>query len=196
MNKHKELEPYLEPLESLQRLLERFDGRGAIIGGIAVSILSKARHTEDLDAMFLLSTQDIGRFLESARSEGIEPRIEHAADFALRSRVLLLRHALTGTNIDISLGILPFEQELVERSTVHQVDEKLQLRLPTPEDLVIMKAVAHRPRDLEDIRALGEKYPNLDKTRIEQWLKAFGEALEMPDLWPKIEAILEDNENE
>lgn len=196
MSKHQELEPYLEPLESLQRLLERFDGQGAIIGGIAVSILGKARHTEDLDAMFLLSTQEIGRFLELAKSEGIEPRMEHAADFARRNRVLLLRHALTGTNIDISLGILPFEQELVERSTVYQVDEKLQLRLPTPEDLVIMKAVAHRPRDLEDIRAIGEKYPNLDKKRIEQWVKAFADALELPELWPKIKTILESKENE
>ncbi len=196
MNKRKELDPYLEPLESLQRLLDQFDGQGAIIGGIAVSILGKARHTEDLDAMFLLSTQDIDRLLESAQQEGLEPRIDNVADFARRSRVLLLRHALTGTNIDISLGILPFEQELVERSTLYQVDEGLQLRLPTPEDLVIMKAVAHRPRDLEDIRAVGEKYPNLDKTRIEQWVKAFGEALEMPELWPKIKSILGGSENE
>ncbi len=146
--------------------------------------------------MLLLSTQEIGRLLELAKQEGFEPRIDNIADFGRRSRVLLLRHALTGTNIDISLGILPFEQELVERSTLYQVDEGLQLRLPTPEDLVIMKAVAHRPRDMEDIRVIGEKYPNLDKTRIEQWVKAFGEVLEMPELWPKIKAILGGSETE
>lgn len=26
----------------------------------------------------------------------------------------------------------------------------LSLRLPTPEDLIVMKAIAHRPKDLED----------------------------------------------
>jgi len=44
--------------------------------------------------------------------------------------------------------------------------------LPTPEDLIILKAVAHRPKDMEDIRILADKYPNLDTARIEQWVKS------------------------
>ncbi len=55
MNQPDGIEPFLEPLESLQRLLSRFNERGVIIGGAAVSILGKARYTEDIDAMFLLS---------------------------------------------------------------------------------------------------------------------------------------------
>jgi hypothetical protein len=95
--------------------------------------------------MFLLSTQDITKFLEAAKKEGVEPRIENAADFAKKARVLLLRHMVTNTNIDVSLGIMPFEQEVVERSSMHEFDVSLQVRLPTPEDLIIMKAIAHRP---------------------------------------------------
>jgi hypothetical protein len=116
-----------------------------VIGGIAASVLGEARYTEDLDAMFLLSTQDITKFLEAAKKEGVEPRIENAADFAKKARVLLLRHMVTNTNIDVSLGIMPFEQEVVERSSMHEFDVSLQVRLPTPEDLIIMKAIAHRP---------------------------------------------------
>lgn len=54
MNQSKGIEPFLEPLEALQRLLSRFNERGVIIGGAAVSILGRARYTEDIDAMFLL----------------------------------------------------------------------------------------------------------------------------------------------
>jgi hypothetical protein len=127
-----ELQIYHDPLESLQKLISRFDQRGVVIGGIAASVLGQARFTEDLDAMFLLSMQDITRFLNEAKQEGIEPRIENAAEFAKKSRVLLLKHTVTDTNIDISLGILPFEQEVVERSLMHEFDETLQVRLPTP----------------------------------------------------------------
>jgi hypothetical protein len=85
-----ELKIYHEPLESLQKLISRFGHRGVVIGGIAASVLGQARYTEDLDAMILLSTRDIPQFLEAAKQEGIEPRIENAVDFAKKSRVLLL----------------------------------------------------------------------------------------------------------
>ena len=190
MNQPKGIEPFLEPLESLQRLLSRFNERGVIIGGAAVSILGKARYTEDIDAMFLLSIKDIPQLLEAASEEGIEPRIDNAAEFARKSRVVLLKHVISNTNIDLSLGVLPFEQEMVERSVVHQVDATLQLRLPTPEDLIILKAIAHRPKDMEDIRILADKYQNLDIARIEKWVKQFAEVLEMPSLWDDIAGIL------
>jgi predicted nucleotidyltransferase len=190
MNQPEGIAPFREPLESLQRLLARIDNRGVIIGGAAVSVLGKARYTEDIDAMFLLSVKDIPQLLEAASEEGIEPRIENAAEFAGKSRVVLLRHVISNTNIDISLGVLTFEQEMVDRSVVHDVDATLQLRLPTPEDLIILKAVAHRPKDLEDIRILAEKYENLDVARIEKWVKQFADVLEMPSLWDDIAGIL------
>ena len=42
----------------------------------------------------------------------------------------------------------------------------LSIRLPTPEDLIIMKAIAHRPKDLVAIGTITDKYPDLDKKRI------------------------------
>jgi hypothetical protein len=43
-------------------------------------MLGRARFTEDVDAMFLLSIQDIPRLLKAAKEEGIEPRIEKLCD--------------------------------------------------------------------------------------------------------------------
>lgn len=189
-----ELQTYHDPLEAVQRLISRFDHRGVVIGGIAASVLGRARYTEDVDAMFLLSTQDIPRFLDEAEQEGIAPRIENAEDFARRRRVLLLRHIVTDTNIDISLGIMPFEQEVIERSSVREFEGALQVRLPTPEDLIIMKAIASRPKDLEDIRTLAAKYTNLDFARIKRWVKDYSELMETPELWGQIEKIIKRQE--
>ena len=183
------LEPFRAAIESLQRLLHQFDERGVIIGGIAVGFLGKPRFTADVDAMFLLSTTEIPKLIELAKTENIIPRIQGADDFARKYRVLLLKHTPTDIDIDISLGILPFEEEMVERGNV-QTFSNLSVRLPTPEDLIIMKAVAHRPKDLEDIRTIAEKYPNLDMHRIQMWVTGFGELLETPNLWEIIKALL------
>ena len=190
MRKPDHLEPLLDALDALQHLLSRFDNKGVIIGGAAVSILGRARFTEDVDAVFLLSNKDLPRLLKLAKEEGIEPRVDNAVDFARKNRVLLLKHISTDTGIDISLGTLPFEEEMVDRGMLYEVDETLQLRLPTPEDLIIMKAIAHRPKDLEDIRTIADKYPDLDVKRVENWVKAFAEVLETPDLWNLVKSLL------
>jgi Nucleotidyl transferase of unknown function (DUF2204) len=189
MKLDKSLEPFRATIEALHRLLEKYNDRGVIIGGVAVGLLGKPRYTADVDAMFLLSTQDIPQFLELARAENIIPRIQNAEEFASKSRVLLLKYIPTKTEIDISLGVLLFEEEMVERSSVKSF-AKLSARLPTPEDLIIMKAIAHRPKDLEDIRTIVDSNPKLDLKRIEHWVKSFAEVLEMPDLWKQIEEIL------
>jgi predicted nucleotidyltransferase len=190
MSQSNNLEPLLDALDALQQLLSRFDNKGVIIGGAAVSILGRARFTEDVDALFLLSNKDLPSLLEMAREDGIEPRINNVVDFAKKNRVLLLKHTATDTSIDISLGALPFEEEIVERAKLYKVDDALTLRLPTPEDLIIMKAIARRPKDLEDIRTIAEKYPDLDVNRIKKWVIAFGEALENPGLWGEVEILL------
>jgi len=179
-------EPFHDPLEALERLLSHFGHRGVVIGGIAVGLLSQTRFTEDLDAMVLLSMDDIPHFLAAAEKEGIVPRIDQVEDFAKRSRVLLLRHTHSQTNIDISLGVLPFEEEVIQRSIAHTIDDMLTIRLPTPEDLIIMKAVAHRPKDLLDIQGIIQSNPGLDRKRIQDWVVQFATLLEMPELWEDI----------
>ncbi len=189
MKLDKSLEPFRATIESIQRLLLKYNERGVIIGGIAVGLLAKPRFTADVDALFLLSTQEIPKFLEFARAENIIPRIQNAEEFARKNRVLLLKHSPTETDIDISLGILPFEEQVVERGNT-KTFANLSARLPTREDLIILKAVAHRPKDLEDIRVIAKSFPNLDIQRIEQWVIAFSEALELPDLWNEIKSLL------
>ena len=160
--------------------------------GWPAGLLGRPRLTVDLDAMFLASTKDAPKILDLAEVVGIEPRVENITEFVKKSRVLLLRHKKSGINIDISLGILPFEEEVVERSVRHDAGA-VTVRLPTPEDLIILKAVAHRPKDLQDIREVVANNPNLDQRRIERWVKDFAETLEMPELWGQIEKILNQN---
>ena len=177
--------PLLEPLRALQRLLEQFDNRGVIIGEIAASLLGQPRFTADLDAVNLLTIEAIPELMSAAREQDMVPRLAEAEAFARTNRVLLLNHPSSGINIDISLGILPFEEEMVARGRLHEFGD-LQIRLPTPEDLIILKAVAHRPKDLLDIQAIAASHADLDLARVRFWVEQFGEVLDIHDLWDKI----------
>jgi predicted nucleotidyltransferase len=178
----------LDPLDALQHLLERFENKGVVIGGVAASLLGQPRLTVDLDAVILISIDDLPKLIEAATNEGMIARILDAENFARKNRVLLLQHESSGINIDISLGILPFEYEMVERGQEFKLGD-LHVRLPTPEDLIIMKAIAHRSKDLEDIKAVAASHPNLDKGRIRFWVEQFAAALEMTTLWNEIEKL-------
>jgi len=81
----------------LQRLLARF----GVLGGIAASLLGKPRLTADVDAMILLSMDDLPDLIEAATRVGSVPRLTDAEDFARRQRFLLLRHQESGINVDI-----------------------------------------------------------------------------------------------
>ena len=86
---------------------------------------------------------------------------------------------------------MEFEEEMVKRSVLHEFDNTLQIRLPTPEDLIIMKAIAYRPKDYEDIEASAVKYQNFDHQRIKRWVQDFAEVLEAPEIWTEVKQILE-----
>ena len=62
--------------------------------------------------------------------------------------------------------------------------------LPTVEDLIIMKAVAHRSRDLSDIESLVETNAKLDVARIVRWVSDFASALAMPEILSDLQSIL------
>ena len=77
-------------------------------------------------------------------------RIENAAEFALRQRVLLLR-SVEGIGLDVALGGLPFEQSVVDRATYAEYLPGVELNTCSAEDLIVQKSFADRPQDWIDV---------------------------------------------
>lgn len=187
--KEDKLEPLTGALEALQSLFDVGLWPGMILGGIAVSLLATPRFTKDVDAVFLLNIDDVSDFLNRAKEVGLEPRAPNVEAFARKSRVLLLRHKESNIPVDISMGILPFEVEAISRSQTIQTGS-LQVRIPTPEDLIIFKAVAHRPQDIVDIQSILKNHPKLDEKHIRKWVKEFAAVLEIPEIYKDIKRLL------
>lgn len=176
-------------LKDLLLWFKNSSGEFLIIGGIAVSLLTRPRTTQDIDVLSFLDESQWADFLKIGKRFGFEARIKDILPFAQENRILLLRHKRSGVNVDISFGYLPFEEESLKRKTLHKAGS-LQVPLPTPEDLIIMKMIAHRPHDMIDVKTIFETYPKLDRQRIQKWVKAFSDALENPAILSDLKKIL------
>jgi hypothetical protein len=161
-----------------------------VIGGIAASVLGRPRVTQDIDALILLPEEDWQKAIEAAGKFKIVPRIEGALEFARRSRVLLMRHVESGIDLDITFGGLHFEELAIEGSQLHDVGG-IQVRLPRVEDLLVMKAIARRPKDLEDIRGLLAAHPKADTPAARRWVREFSVATGMSDMLDEFDRLLE-----
>ena len=78
-------------LKSISLLLKDNDVEGMIIGGLAVSLVGRARYTNDIDLVILDLDDRLPEIISRLKKLGIEPRIEDVEKFAHKARVLLMR---------------------------------------------------------------------------------------------------------
>lgn len=180
----------LGALADLVKWLESAQISAMVIGGVASSFLGRPRMTQDVDALAILPENKWDAATEAARNFGIVPRIDQAVDFARRSRVLLLKHAQSDIAIDVILGGLPFEQEAVDRARAHLVGD-ITVRLPRVEDLIIMKVIAHRDKDMQDVEGLLDAHPEVNFDEIRQYVSEFATATSMSELIDDFERLLQ-----
>lgn len=163
--------------------------RACLIGGIAVQRWGQPRATQDVDATVLAPFGSEPAVVDRLLSR-LTPRVSDARQFALERRVLLVQ-ADNGIKVDISLAGLPFEEQVLERSTAWRLVGDVALLTCSAEDLVIYKLVAARPQDLVDVAGIVRRQGGrLDADRIRLWGREFAELKEDPDLLQPFEAAL------
>lgn len=180
---------FLDALRDLVAWLESSRTRAIVIGGVAASLLGRPRATRDVDVLALVPEDRWEGFLIQGDQFGFSPRIEEPLEFARNTRVLLLRHRPTLLDLDMSLGGLDFERQAVEQGTQIEIGE-VTIPLISPEDLLVMKAVAHRPRDTADIEGILEVRTGLDLDRVQGWLREFSSALDRPEILEDFQTVL------
>ena len=169
---------YLDALRALCEGLAALGAPWTLLGGAAVISLGVPRYTSDIDATLLGGGRDLEETLRGLGRHGIVPRIDDAVGFAGESHVLLLIHEPSQVPIDLSLAWLPFEEDAISASRPVRFGP-LSVPVPRPEDLVIYKLIASRPRDLEDAeRLLLLHAATIDLARVRSILEEVCDALE------------------
>jgi len=174
--------PLLEAALEVQNFCLDRQWKFCIIGGIALLRWGEPRFTRYVDVTLLTGVGHEDDFIRPILSSGYLSRTVDAAAFARRNRVLLL-DSPKGIPIDIALGGLPFEAEMVSRADYFEFETGCSLRICSAEDLIVQKLFAFRPRDVLDIETVVARHSGrLDWAYIEVHLAPLAELKEQPEI--------------
>lgn len=181
--------PLAEALAALARALERLDARWYLFGAQAALLYGAARLTADVDITVQFGdrkTSDLVRALERA---GFRLRVRDAGAFVAKTRVLPFLHSRSGMPFDVVLAG-PGLEEIFFRRRRRRSIEGVPVRVASPEDVVVMKVLAGRGKDEDDVIAIVAAQRRLKLARIRETLDALERALGQSDLSPRFESLL------
>jgi len=166
--------------------------RWYLFGAQAAIVHGSARLTADVDITVEQGTVPTRELIRAMEGAGFALRIPDSEDFVARTRVVPLTDERTRLPVDLVLAGAGFEELFMERARVMDVGGA-RIPVARAEDLVAMKVLAGRPKDLEDalavIAANGEE---LDLDLVRSTLHSLEEALAQSDLLPALEGLLRD----
>lgn len=167
-----------EILVALGATLDRKGLGYMVIGGQAVLLYGEPRLTRDIDVTLGVGIERLPDLLQAVRDLSLQPLPEDVEDFVRKTLVLPVLDNNTGIRIDFIFSYTTYETEAIRRARTVVFPGGGIARFASPEDIVVHKVFAGRPRDLEDVRSILLKVGDLDLPYIRRWLAEFDEAAE------------------
>jgi predicted nucleotidyltransferase len=147
-----------------------------VFGGQAVLVYGEPRLTRDIDVTLGVDPGELARVMDAVELLGLRVLTDNAAEFVTETLVLPAIDPETGIRVDFVFSLSQFERAAIERSGPIDV-EGVGVQFISLEDLIVMKLVAGRPRDLEDVAAILRKNRSFDRNHVERWLREFDREL-------------------
>ncbi len=174
---------------SLQSLFRKKAWKFCFIGGVALQRWGEPRVTQDIDVTLFTGFKDDEVYIDELLKH-YPARIDGIRTFAIEQRVLLLK-TKTNIGIDISLGGLPFEEEMIERASDFEFLPGISLCTCSAEDLIVLKAFAAREKDWSDIHTvIVRQRAQLDQSYMLKKLTPLAELKEEPEILARLKKLL------
>ena len=159
----------------------------AVIGGLAVSLRGQPRMTVDVDLVMAADVEDALRLARELPGTPFEPLFTGVEEVINAAYILPLRHRTTGIRVDLAIGMSGFERDAIERARTLVIADTTA-PVVTVEDLLVMKALAGRPQDEQDIRGIVDLHgERIDWTACLTTAKALGKAVDI-DIADRLES--------
>lgn len=166
---------------ALQEFAQTFDDLGlpyVVMGGIAVRFYAIPRPTHDVDFTLSIDRDRLPELYERLETLGYtvpEAYSKGWVDSVAGMPVVKARLYLEGRGVDIDVFLAEssFQKELLARRRLEEVEES-KVWFVTPEDLILLKLLAHRPRDLGDIGDILFTQGQLDEAYMRKWARQLG----------------------
>ncbi|MGD9635818.1 MAG: DUF6036 family nucleotidyltransferase [Pirellulales bacterium] len=182
-------------LADAEEFLTRNQVRHALVGGLAVALRGQPRATIDVDMILATDVDDVLDLIARLPASPFLPLFVDVEEIVQASLILPLRHRDTGVKVDMAIGLSGFERQAVERAQLCDV-AGTKVPVATAEDLIIMKSLAARPRDQQDLEGLVvAQASSIDWSYCEHVARELGEALGI-DLYNHVHALRRGNSND
>ena len=174
---------------SISSQLERRNISYMLIGGQAVLLYGEPRLTRDIDITLGVDVDKLNNIISLVDDLCLKILSDNIETFVRETMVLPVVHEETGIRIDFIFSFSPYERQAIEKARkVRMLDQDVYFA--APEDVIIHKIVAGRPRDIEDVRDILLKMPEIDIAYIRQWLKDFSDALSDDEIKKRLESVI------
>jgi hypothetical protein len=177
--------PDLGPAELLAALARALSSLGVpwyLFGAQAAVIWGRPRLTADVDVTVRLPGDDHGPLVRVLAEAGFTPRTDDLDEFVRRTRVLPFVHGPSQLPVDVVLAGRGLEEAFLSRAVPVTI-AGVSIPVISPEDLVVVKILAGRAKDIEDVRGvLAERRASLDVDSVRATLGQIEEALGRSDL--------------
>ena len=165
-----------ELLTGLARVLKESGIPYMVIGGQAVLLYGEPRLTRDIDITLGVGTEHLDDIFMVCKNLSLNPLPENVEQFVRETMVLPTLDDKTGIRVDFIFSWTPYERQAIQRARPVSI-EGVDVYFASVEDLIIHKIFAGRPRDIEDVKIILLKNPDIDRTYIEKWLSEFDRAV-------------------
>lgn len=166
------------PFRDFVELFERLGIPYALIGGLAVSVHGIPRPTHDLDFTIALDRGRIIELFDAAIQLGYTVSEEFArgwVDQVGGMPLVRVRQWLRGRSVDIDIFLAEtrLQESLLARRSRLEVDG-VPAWVVSPEDLILLKLIASRPRDIGDVMDILMAQGQLDEEYLRRWATELG----------------------
>lgn len=162
-----------------------------IIGGQAVLLYGEPRLTRDIDVSLGVNIDDLDSVLSAVYKLSLKPLPQDIETFVSETMVLPTLEANTGIRVDFIFSYTPYETHAIQRAKNVPILNQ-NVSFAAPEDLIIHKIFAGRPRDFEDVKSILIKNSDIDRRYIRKWLREFDESSTEKEFLENFEDILKD----
>jgi len=181
-------------LEDVYKKVVTFLNRGKykylIIGGVAAGTLGEPRITADVDVDIIIDKKNIPGFLDKAAEAGFTVPREKCLASAGRTGVFQI--GLDGFHVDFIIASTVLETTAFERATTVKL-YGIKAFFPTPEDLILLKIIPGRDKDLLDAKSIVLRHTGkLDTRYLKTWATKLCDEAEDMRLLKVLNSLLKD----
>lgn len=182
--------PLSELFRELRETLEALGVRWYLFGAQAAIIYGAARLTADVDVTVDPGEHSSESLINALTRSGFESRVTDPAQFVERTGVLPMVHVGSRIPLDVVFSGHGIEEHFHNRAEEHALDD-INMRVVCAADLVAMKILAGRPKDLDDaIAVTAAQLPELDLQLVLGTLQTLQHALGRSDLVSELDEVI------